>query len=573
MPLPLRDIRDIFTPSAVAEVDSGGVKISHKVERGTLQESPLQQRWIRKEMADPAVARIEILAQEFFRLIIPNQSETRLAVNKSTGTHHILSEEVPGYRKLPLHQADKFANGEYPGLGQVMLCAMFLQEIDLKNGNVGLDSNDHVIKIDGDWCFAKERFGGTYALSPMAIDSLPYPKDFTAFNWLDLRQENVASLDSKIVNPALSQSPLFRAEVNQALLKICLLPDEQIEQFVDAYMPAGGQRYVDIIKNRREELAMSALQNPSFVNYLSSASAATDATLLTERMETFVANNEHCFIPVAAQPRLKTNVTERMTCLILMRDNASLLAEIKTLHQDPHYVSYAGMMQNLSIESLQEKIQSAKDRIEPLQATHLILTQELDQIQTQELASLKNRLELLSLDQTCRQLLVDMNQFAVGGDDKLLSRYISTKTVELLLNNGNLQQLNDIKQDITNTLASISSPQVRAVKDTVQALRGSKWFNVIEKIYKAMLIEQALANTPLEDRGTVLSSAGPANPVQEQLAYNIPSIGKPGPVNKTNGQEIDLKAAAQVFKDLKEKFGDVVQASQVEPAEKKNSRP
>lgn len=109
-------------------------------------------------------------------------------------------------------------------LGQVLVVAMFLQETDLKNGNIGLDDQSRVAKIDGDWCFSEGRIKNKYGLTPSAIASLPYPKDFHAFNWLDLVKEGIASPTSEIVNPELRHpelrnAPQFQAEVNQAIMK------------------------------------------------------------------------------------------------------------------------------------------------------------------------------------------------------------------------------------------------------------------------------------------------------------------------------------------------------------------
>lgn len=278
--MPIIDI-NMFIPSVIAVIST--TEVSHKVSRGSLRGVP-DKVWIKKEMPDPAIAMSELLAQEFFRLLIPHQPETRLARNNRLNTHFILSEEVRGYRKLPYNKADKFANGEYKGLGQVMLCSMFLQEVDLKNGNVGLDKHRRVIKIDGDWCFAE---GYSKRITTASIDSLPYPKDFSAFNWLDLIQMRKNFASSSIVNPKLSQSVQFRSEVNEAMLKICLLPDAFIDQFVNAYMPAGGERFANLIKTRRIELRLSALQNPSFQIYLNTPQAVTDATDITHQMMQF----------------------------------------------------------------------------------------------------------------------------------------------------------------------------------------------------------------------------------------------------------------------------------------------
>ena len=217
----LKDIRTDFKSAANPNVsrDKTSAQKTHTVSRGGLEGSTKQ--WINKEMREPAVARREFLAQEFFRVIIPHQPETRLLMNGATGTHHILSEEVKGYQDLPLNQAEKFENGTFTGLGQVLVVSLFLQEIDLKNGNLGLDHQNQVIKIGGDWCFAQFRESEIkqYGITADTIKSLPYPKGFHTFNWLDYTFAGAKYASSDIVSPGLVNNPQFRAEVNQAMLK------------------------------------------------------------------------------------------------------------------------------------------------------------------------------------------------------------------------------------------------------------------------------------------------------------------------------------------------------------------
>lgn len=271
---------------------------NHSIHRGVFVSDP--RTWICKTNADYDETLREILAQEFFRVVIPHQPETRMAYRgkNSTGKeiYSILSEEVEGYRSLPKNQSVKFENGTYTGLGQVLVCALFLQEIDLKNGNVGLNKEGQVIKIDGDWSFSGlvEYYKDCeYKITPQSIELLPYPVDYYVFNWLDLIQENVKQSKSQIINPtALSSAPLFRLEVNQALLKICLIPDCFIESFVNAVTPTGAERFVTLIKNRRDELKQSALQNDSFNEYLKLPQAAMDADNLFTHLSLFNINSQ-----------------------------------------------------------------------------------------------------------------------------------------------------------------------------------------------------------------------------------------------------------------------------------------
>ena len=156
---------------------SNSVKFSHDVSICTFE----SKIWFCKKMDDLKTVQFEVLAQEFFRLMIPHQPETRVAQAREANIYYILSEEVSGYHLLPEGEPDSFNNGNYTGLGQVCVGSMFLQEIDLKNGNLGLDDKKRVIKIDGDYCFSQldnEFSNEKYDITPKSIESLPYPQDF-----------------------------------------------------------------------------------------------------------------------------------------------------------------------------------------------------------------------------------------------------------------------------------------------------------------------------------------------------------------------------------------------------------
>ena len=153
---------------------------THRVRRGHLIADPSKD-YIRKEASDFKMAQRELLAQEFFRLIIPEQPETRLLIDIKDGVeeYYLLSEEIKDWQELPLDSRQSFADGTFTGLGQVLLTAVFLQETDLKNGNIGLgpqrdDGSWPVRKIDGDWCFSEMRAPSrSYAFDTKTIQRLP----------------------------------------------------------------------------------------------------------------------------------------------------------------------------------------------------------------------------------------------------------------------------------------------------------------------------------------------------------------------------------------------------------------
>ena len=296
-------------PLARAELSS---KISHWVYKCRITNS--HKDWFCKEMKNPAIAEIEVLAQEFFRLIIPNQPETRNLISPLSGRRYILSEAVPGFRRLPDDEPNNFTNGKFKGLGQVLVSAFFLQETDLKNGNLGLNNADQVIKIDGDKCFSEVTsppfenippFAHNYNITPKAIASLPYPEDYFVYNWLDVVGMRHIFQEGSIVNHALSDAPQFRAEVNQAILKISVLPDKFIEKFVHAYVSFQEPKLIHLIQFRREELKRSALENESFKQYLDTDTAKNDVQQLEEQIASFQLNGSQTIIPARMMRELK----------------------------------------------------------------------------------------------------------------------------------------------------------------------------------------------------------------------------------------------------------------------------
>jgi len=312
-----------FTPAIVSKVNSQAL-FSHTMSRGTLPGS--NKIWICKEISDPSAAARELIAQEFFRLIIPHQPETRLMQHPATQVYYILSEESIGYQPLPKNIAQRFHDLFGPtGLGQAVVCAMFLEETDLKNGNIGINSLNQIIKIDGDWCFSSLKYLNLpFNITPNAIASLPYPQDFYAFNWFDVVKQGVPQYSSSsLIDPALTVSPRFRAEANEAILMTLMVPDEFIQVFIDTYIAAGTQVFIDLLKGRRNELLSSAYQNGSFQAYLFSPKAKRDAITITKQMSSFQVNDQ----PLIIYGTISLNEYARIMIETLQNSNDPLIEQ------------------------------------------------------------------------------------------------------------------------------------------------------------------------------------------------------------------------------------------------------
>lgn len=476
-----------FTRSANNKIGTGA-KFSHKICRGTLIGNP--KTWICKEMKRPRSARIELLSQEFFRLIISYQPETLIAENPTTGVYYILSEEVPGYRNLPEDEAINFTNGSYLGLGQIMVGAMYLQEIDLKNGNVGLDNQNRVIKIDGDWCFAESDYPRGYKLTPEAIEYLPFPKDYYTYNWLDIVYAGTYKVKSKIIDPALSNAEQYRTEVNTALLKICLIPDRYLEQFVDQYIPAGAYKYSQLMKLRRNELMESALKNASFKAYLQTSAAVLEAEAFFKQLKNFKAANI-AIVPKEKRAEFKRGFEEQCAKLEPLNYKLKHLSSLYTSH--------------------------------PYQATL----------------------------RKCNYLLNKLKA-NIHIKDILLKDKVKELEREVRINSKNHNELKKIKTKIQSIIEIMNSPEVVAVQKRIKFFRDSAGFFTMGRNSKANAIEAALHSIPLRLRAKVISDSK-VNAVQEALATHR-HLGKRGIVYKTKGNKIDIACAAHSFVELRALF-------------------
>src|SRR5580765_875256 len=73
---------------------------SHKINPDMAQRRKFKHTWFFKQVADTTIGLREVVAQEYFRLIIPGQPKTRLVKDK-TGSHiYVISKEIPQFTSL-----------------------------------------------------------------------------------------------------------------------------------------------------------------------------------------------------------------------------------------------------------------------------------------------------------------------------------------------------------------------------------------------------------------------------------------------------------------------------------------
>ena len=270
MPITEFDIRK-FTTIEMPKPES----CSHEITTGYFEDEA--DVWYCKEALDETRARHEILGQEFYRLLLPYHPEMRLAKDFETGQWFTLSKAVIGFQPIPIQKKLRLTSGVYTGLGQILVLAIFLHEIDLNMGNLGLNQHNKFIKIDGDWSFSSLvrpdlLVGKSSDITPELFDSLPYLTNYEAHNWLDILNKGEPT-SSDVFSDDLIDAPHFRLEINAAILQIILLPDSYIRRFAEFYLPGNYESLNSFLLEKKEKLKQSAVENESFIRFLSSPDA------------------------------------------------------------------------------------------------------------------------------------------------------------------------------------------------------------------------------------------------------------------------------------------------------------
>ncbi len=465
---------------------------SHSMSLVTLKDSP-KKLWFKKSCSNLLVARRELLAQEFYRLIYPCQPKSRILQDTSVVPHqyYLLSEKVAGFRDLSSVARAQFLHGGYKGLGVVSLLAMFVQEIDFKSGNVGLDGLNRVIKIDGNWCFAsiKTKFAEEdYQITSKRLDELPVPLGLYAYNWLQRSHEGRNRKNARFFdNLDVSNDKLFREEVNKTILRICCLNDSMIEQFIALYiwpLSKMAARVCSLLINRRAELQKEAFNNHRFLSFLHSKQAELELSAFWQDLIFFKEG--------------------------FLVSHAQLVAELSKLRQ-------AALCDAFGSESM-------------------------------------GSLENVSLINDIRTRLLQLEGLKVSCRDHHLDQFISQTQRQVSRSISNFEKLSQLKVAIDDMLAQQTAPEVMAVKEKITHF--SKPYGFFSHSYgfkrKAHKLDVALSNTPLAARASVISSQGPANEVQKALA-----TGRYGPkifLSMNDKQEIIEEKAADSYQELRRLF-------------------
>lgn len=255
-------------------------------------------RWFLKPGIKYDLAVNEVVAQEVFRLFIPNQPKTRLLdpSEKSPDGYGVISKQVPWFHPLSSYSQDwlieKIKLGKIVGLGEILVISLLVNEVDLKLDNLGLSVN-RIIKIDGGCCLQQIQSDVDKLdclVDEIDLQALPRVVNYKAYNWLDQHECAVETdkenRETNILyenmepnfSAAMAESKLVRAEINKALFKVSMMPSDVLEAFVSQY--ADDKRHAKLIYDelvkRKNMLRDAAHKNASFCAYAASPQAEKD---------------------------------------------------------------------------------------------------------------------------------------------------------------------------------------------------------------------------------------------------------------------------------------------------------
>lgn len=257
---------------------------------------------------------IETLAQEFYRLILPQQPKTRRTISETKTRmfeYHVLSKKIDFDEKFfsiskkgNYINEKKFINiveGSIKGLAATQILALWLNEVDFKAGNVGIDRDGRVVKIDGGLSFIKlnPRFWNLYEgknleITQADLEALPNLVNYAACNWLQQIQWNLEQKCAIKIKPTkldkkINKSSQFKNELYQTILCIISLPDKLIQFFTQSYIanPDDITRFSDFIITRKKQLKLAAEQIPAFNEYRHSNQAREEMLDFLNYLRTF----------------------------------------------------------------------------------------------------------------------------------------------------------------------------------------------------------------------------------------------------------------------------------------------
>jgi hypothetical protein len=267
----------------------------------------MQSQWYAKylgEKRDETLA--ELLIQNAMRMVHSDQPKTRRMINITKNQrikYSILSKEILFFNDkffLKQENNESILNNSITGLAATQILALWLNEVDFKAGNVGVDERvKKVIKIDGglsfiplnaDFSYLHQR---NFKITKEDLEALPNLVNYEACNWLHHIQWNEKGYALKMqpteLDKRINQSPHFKNELYRTILRVISLPDLLIQFFTQSYIAnlADVTRFSNFIIARKQQLALAAEEIPAFNEYRQSNQARAEMLDFLNYLRTF----------------------------------------------------------------------------------------------------------------------------------------------------------------------------------------------------------------------------------------------------------------------------------------------
>lgn len=257
--------------------------------------SPPQQPqgWVIAKL-DETQARRAVIAQEWLRIILGGRQPKAEYLEAAPGSYAVKIDNVPGFVHFKPHAVsevkEKILEGELKGLGQLLVACLFLNEVNLTLGSLGVSANQ-VVKI-GTECVWKGDTPCKDSIEAIDLIVLPLLANHFVKNWLDRVIDGHMPTWPILACKELKDNPQFMAEVNEGILRCLLLQDDFIKAIVRecTNSPYETQRISLELMLRKRDLRKAAFNKVSFIEYLTSSAA--EHTVMVHKQQVVMSELE-----------------------------------------------------------------------------------------------------------------------------------------------------------------------------------------------------------------------------------------------------------------------------------------
>lgn len=286
--------------SEFAATGEKGAESKHQVVKVT--EKKTGHAYYDKPADSLALAQAEVITQELNRAYNPANPQTRLV--KDGSRYHVLSRDVELTSLYELMEAegvdqviDKINAGIYKNFGGSVVVSVKANDADSHTGNIGINAKNEFVRIDGDWCNARLRYGESvfkFNITSQVIQSLPMlsTSDFFPYHWFDQVNEGETALakDISFINKISSETVTL--DMNKQILTCMLLPAEYMKKIMLANVVDQDEGFLQLEEHIKSKLQLikSACTTKSFQDFMNKDAEKTLEEYIGS-LQKYVMNN------------------------------------------------------------------------------------------------------------------------------------------------------------------------------------------------------------------------------------------------------------------------------------------